>query len=241
MTATTSSRCSTACTTWATRSAPPGTSASARPRRHVDDRRADGRRPRRGQPEPGRPRVLRVLDAALHARVAVPGGRAGARRPGRRGADPRRRHEPAASRASGARPRPRSTSSSRRGRECTTIDRRRAAEQTRARYRTATGFVERDGVRVFSRSTAAASRPSCCCPTWSIVHSRAWKMQIPYLARHFRVVTFDGRGQRPVRPAARSRRRTPRRVRRRRARRPGRDRHRRAVVVGLSMGAPARR
>ena len=31
-------------------------------------------------------------------------------------------------------------------------------------------------------------------PTWSIVHSRHWKMQIPYLARHCRVLTFDGRG-----------------------------------------------
>jgi pimeloyl-ACP methyl ester carboxylesterase/predicted glycosyltransferase len=31
-------------------------------------------------------------------------------------------------------------------------------------------------------------------PTWSIMHSRHWKAQIPYLARHFRVLTFDGRG-----------------------------------------------
>ena len=31
-------------------------------------------------------------------------------------------------------------------------------------------------------------------PTWSIVHSRVWKVQVPYLARHCRVVTFDGRG-----------------------------------------------
>ncbi|TWP50598.1 alpha/beta fold hydrolase [Lentzea tibetensis] len=31
-------------------------------------------------------------------------------------------------------------------------------------------------------------------PTWSIVPSRFWKVQVPYLARHFRVVTFDGRG-----------------------------------------------
>ena len=39
-------------------------------------------------------------------------------------------------------------------------------------------------------------------PTWSIIHSRFWKMQIPYLARHFRVVTFDGRGNgRSDRPA----------------------------------------
>ena len=31
-------------------------------------------------------------------------------------------------------------------------------------------------------------------PTWSIIHSRTWKMQIPYLSRHCRVLTFDGRG-----------------------------------------------
>ena len=31
-------------------------------------------------------------------------------------------------------------------------------------------------------------------PTWSIMHSRHWKMQISYLARYARVVTFDGRG-----------------------------------------------
>ena len=43
-------------------------------------------------------------------------------------------------------------------------------------------------------------------PTWSIIHSRFWKMQIPYLARHARVVTFDGRGNgrsdRPAEPDA---------------------------------------
>jgi pimeloyl-ACP methyl ester carboxylesterase len=42
--------------------------------------------------------------------------------------------------------------------------------------------------------------------TWSIIHSRHWKMQIPYLARHCRVLTFDGRGNgrsdRPVGPEA---------------------------------------
>jgi pimeloyl-ACP methyl ester carboxylesterase len=31
-------------------------------------------------------------------------------------------------------------------------------------------------------------------PTWTIIHSRFWKLQVPYLARHYRVVTFDGPG-----------------------------------------------
>jgi pimeloyl-ACP methyl ester carboxylesterase/predicted glycosyltransferase len=31
-------------------------------------------------------------------------------------------------------------------------------------------------------------------PTWSIVHSRFWKAQVPFLARHYRVITFDGPG-----------------------------------------------
>ena len=43
-------------------------------------------------------------------------------------------------------------------------------------------------------------------PTWTLIHSRVWKAQIPYFARHFRVVTFDprgnGRSDRPRDPAA---------------------------------------
>jgi pimeloyl-ACP methyl ester carboxylesterase len=31
-------------------------------------------------------------------------------------------------------------------------------------------------------------------PTWQIIDSRFWKAQVGYLARHFRVVTFDARG-----------------------------------------------
>ena len=31
-------------------------------------------------------------------------------------------------------------------------------------------------------------------PTWTIIHARFWKLQVPYLARHYRVVVYDGPG-----------------------------------------------
>ena len=75
-------------------------------------------------------------------------------------------------------------------------------EQTRARYPDAEGYVERDGVRIFWERYGEGDPTALLLPTWSIVHSRSWKMQIPYLARHCRVVTFDGRGNgRSDRPA----------------------------------------
>jgi len=69
-------------------------------------------------------------------------------------------------------------------------------EQSRARYPDETGFVERDGVRVFWEryGNDAGGRTILLLPTWSIIHSRRWKFQIPFLARHWQVVTFDGRG-----------------------------------------------
>ena len=69
-----------------------------------------------------------------------------------------------------------------------------AHEQTRARYPDAEGYVERDGVRVFYEVYGEGEPTILLLPTWSIIHSRFWKMQIPYLSRHARVVTFDGRG-----------------------------------------------
>jgi pimeloyl-ACP methyl ester carboxylesterase len=67
-------------------------------------------------------------------------------------------------------------------------------EQSRAHYPDATGFIERDGVRVFWERYGDGDPTILLMPTWSVIHSRHWKLQIPYLARHFRVVTFDGRG-----------------------------------------------
>ena len=69
-----------------------------------------------------------------------------------------------------------------------------AAEQTRARYPDAHGFVERDGVRIHWERYGGGSPAFLLLPTWEIVHSRSWKCQIPYLARHGTVVTFDPRG-----------------------------------------------
>ena len=77
-----------------------------------------------------------------------------------------------------------------------------AREQSRARYPDAEGWVERNGVRVYYEVYGSGEPTILLLPTWEIVHSRAWKMQIPYLARHSRVVTFDRRGNgRSDRPA----------------------------------------
>jgi pimeloyl-ACP methyl ester carboxylesterase/predicted glycosyltransferase len=67
-------------------------------------------------------------------------------------------------------------------------------EQSRARYPDQENFAERDGVRVYWEAYGSGERTVMLLPTWSIIHSRFWKGQIPYLSRHFRVVTFDGRG-----------------------------------------------
>ena len=77
-----------------------------------------------------------------------------------------------------------------------------AREQTRAREPDAAGYAERDGVRLFWERYGDGEPTVFLLPTWSIVHSRHWKAQIPYLARHYRVLTADGRGNgRSDRPA----------------------------------------
>jgi len=85
-------------------------------------------------------------------------------------------------------------------------------EQTRARYPDAEGSVTRDGVGVCFEVYGTDEPTVLLLPTWEIVHSRSWKFQIPYLARHARVVTFDRRGSgrtdRPREVAAYDRRET---------------------------------
>ncbi len=80
------------------------------------------------------------------------------------------------------------------------------AERTalmRARYPDHEGYIERDGVRIFYEVFGTGESAILLLPTWSIIHSRVWKAQVPYLARHYRVITFDGRGNgRSSRPTA---------------------------------------
>ncbi len=63
-----------------------------------------------------------------------------------------------------------------------------------------------NGVRIGYEVFGAGSPTLLLLPTWTIVHARFWKMQVPYLARHYRVVTFDGpgngRSDRPADPQA---------------------------------------
>jgi pimeloyl-ACP methyl ester carboxylesterase/predicted glycosyltransferase len=69
-----------------------------------------------------------------------------------------------------------------------------AREPSRARYPDKEGFVERGGQRLFYEVYGDGEDTVFLIPTWSLVHSRHWKMQIPYFARHFRVLTLDGLG-----------------------------------------------
>lgn len=69
------------------------------------------------------------------------------------------------------------------------------SEPTRARYPDAEGFVDAgDGVRVFYEVYGDGTDTICLLAPWTLLHSRTWKGQIPYLSRHFRVIAIDPRG-----------------------------------------------
>ena len=49
-----------------------------------------------------------------------------------------------------------------------------------------------DGVRIAYEVFGAGDPTIVLLPTSPIVHARQWKAQVPFLSRHYRVVTYDG-------------------------------------------------
>jgi pimeloyl-ACP methyl ester carboxylesterase len=74
----------------------------------------------------------------------------------------------------------------------------------RARLPDRDGYAARDGIKIFYEVFGDGPQTILLMPPWAINHSRTWKGQVPYLARHFRVVTYDpvgnGRSDRPQDP-----------------------------------------
>ena len=56
----------------------------------------------------------------------------------------------------------------------------------RAREPDADGFVDRGPVKLHWERFGDGEPTVLFVPAWAIVHSRAWKMQVAYFARHFR-------------------------------------------------------
>jgi pimeloyl-ACP methyl ester carboxylesterase/UDP:flavonoid glycosyltransferase YjiC (YdhE family) len=78
----------------------------------------------------------------------------------------------------------------------------------RAREPDVVGEVDRDGVTVHYELFGSGTTTVLLMGTFPVVDGRQWKAQVPYLARHFRVITIDARGNggsgRPVDPDAHS-------------------------------------
>ncbi|SHN43398.1 alpha/beta hydrolase [Cryptosporangium aurantiacum] len=76
----------------------------------------------------------------------------------------------------------------------------------KARTADAEGYVEVGGVKIHYEVAGSGGPTILLLPTWTIIHKQFWKLQVAYLARHHRVVTYDGPGNgasdRPAEPAA---------------------------------------
>ena len=64
----------------------------------------------------------------------------------------------------------------------------------RAREPDHEGVIERAGVRVGYDVYGSGEPTILLLTSWAIVHARQWKAQVHYLARRFRVITVEGRG-----------------------------------------------
>jgi pimeloyl-ACP methyl ester carboxylesterase/predicted glycosyltransferase len=76
----------------------------------------------------------------------------------------------------------------------------------RARQPDSTGYAVNDGVRTYYEIFGGGPTTVLMMGTFPVVDGHQWKGQVPYLARHFRVITFDprgnGRSDRPAGPDA---------------------------------------
>ena len=76
----------------------------------------------------------------------------------------------------------------------------------RARQPDDAGTLEVDGITIAYETFGSSGPAVMLMPTWCVVDSHAWKLQVPYLSRHFQVITWDGPGNggssRPTDPAA---------------------------------------
>jgi pimeloyl-ACP methyl ester carboxylesterase/predicted glycosyltransferase len=64
----------------------------------------------------------------------------------------------------------------------------------RAKQPVDSGYVERQGVRLYYEVFGDGPQTMVFVPSWSLVHSRAYKAMIPYFSEHFRCIAFDPRG-----------------------------------------------
>jgi len=64
----------------------------------------------------------------------------------------------------------------------------------RARHPDFEGVVGAEGISLGYEVYGDGAPTVLLMPTWTIIHSRFWKLQIPYLARHCRVIAYDGPG-----------------------------------------------
>ncbi len=56
------------------------------------------------------------------------------------------------------------------------------------------GFVDRDGIKLHYEISGQGDHTILFIPTWTFIHSRGYKAQIPYFSDHFRCITWDPRG-----------------------------------------------
>ncbi len=64
----------------------------------------------------------------------------------------------------------------------------------RAKLPHTTGYVDRDGVKLHYEIYGMGDHTIFFVPTWTLVHSRIWKAQVPYFSEYFRCITLDPRG-----------------------------------------------